>query len=387
MIKASKFIDTVENQNIALGEMGKYLNIMAFAEAQLEVRLLNLINMQKTYQDSVEVLQKEFRALQDNLKDSEFIEALKANRPDVRLFSFDAEAKNNWKTIEINEKIGMFMARGLLEMQSYFNTLVEEINANTVKLADQSPSDSSRKFLKKRTLSVQYSITTLPVIKENSTTTSFYQFDQMVKSLLLHKFNDFSSPTCQKFVKVLSHSEILKSFLTSSDISFFLGSIDESISMFRNFYLLYKPAHENLRRKIGISLRSVLSFISGIKVTSGQIMLSFDRNILSGRQTDKLMALDPKVKYVSRGLKEIIQERIEKNLAGVHTKGNSQGIIRKNPEIQVAGQDSDEEIFAKTAKTSRQTPHKGKWRTQKDFKAHLNSLSSMLLKSSKKKFK
>ena len=307
--------------------------------------------------------------------------------------------------IKQNEYLCILVLKGVLDLQCHLTCLVEEINTHSSPLpVVPKLFPDEKEIYRKRTLSFRHSFGTLPVIKEQFGLSSFYQFNITVKALLQERFKDITESDCEVFFNLLNTDYLLKNFLINSNISLHLTESLGPLQAISNYYRLYGPAHENIRRKICKGIKSSVSFLAGVTATSKQIMGNFDRNTLTQTQIDRLMAVNPMVRYSSRHLKDIIHDalafresnesecdarslsRLSKKKNRVKSIGGNMGRKGKK-DIEVIDEDSEEEVIGKRGKNLRESTQKVMWKTQRDMKQHLNGLNSLLIKSSKRTLK
>ena len=244
----------------------------------------------------------------------------------------------------------------------------------------------NKELFRQRTLSLQFNVSAFPVIKEKFGVSNFYQFSEFVKSEIFGRFPNADQEKSELLCKKITKNYILKNFLVSNDIILFLSNFNTLEAAISNFFNLYFPAHENLRRKIGKVSKSLIAFLIGIKDISDNIMKGFDSNKLTELQIDKLMALNPQIKHSSRHLKDIVMN-VLKNSSKFEIidyarkeEKDYQTVYVKN--IETISQESDDEKVLKRKKNRKTTALKCK--SQREIKFHLEELSGMLTRSSKK---
>ena len=377
--------------------MGKYLNDLIFAEAQLQLRYSNLIILQDNYKSKIDELRLEFNELKAKFQDSTFIENWNSkylkdftylpHGRDVENYIIEKSLKlKNFQNIE---RLGIVALKIILDFQCHMNKLVEEVNANCINenySKVKSLNDAS--VFRKRTLSFRNSFGTLPVIKEQYGNSSFYLFNETVKKLMVEKFHEVDNSKCELLCTILNNDYILKNFLISNDLLLYFSDSESPEDAVSKLYLLYTPAHENLRRKISKGIKAILSFLHGIVQTSEQIMNDFDQNKLTELQIDKLMAVNPNLHYSSRHLRDIIFSVLNHKTESIPNSKNkkiSKFIKSTKVEIEPINEDIDEEESSRFLKTIQVKSHK-KTRslTQREIKGHLKEINSLLIKSSRR---
>lgn len=395
---SSKFIYEEPSEKLLLEDMGKYLNMLIFSESQLQLRYSELIKMQSLYKGNIKSLKNEFEDIKSKFKDSEFIEnwntklTARQSQYVVKKPEYEESPKKSLSSDDVYglEKIGILSLKTILEMFNHLRKLVEVINSFSLEKIGNSSSGPDN-LSRQRTLSCRYTIETLPVLNEDSGAAYFYQFRETVKNMLLEKYNKVDGEKIDEFLKSLVNDYMIKNFLCANDFANYLEKMKKPKEVFSNYYMLYEPAHETLRKKILKSTKSMLSFVTGINLISEQILMSFDSNSLSELQINKIIAMNPRVAHNSRLLKDIIKD-IVKYKSGDMPKEYIKKMIKKKKEQRIKDygtvtEVSDEEKRKERIKKipSSKIVH-ARAQSQREIKSHLEEISTMLVKCKRVKF-
>lgn len=381
LIKRSNFIPDVEKDTkIPLSEIGDFLNKLAFAEAQLQVRCSELIHSQSLYKAKVDSLKSEIKDIKEKFPDSQFIERLNIKKNN-RLESNEIKLGSGNKAVyaENLENLCFELLRALCTIQDHTTKIVKRVNAMSIEILDKF--SRTNQLIRKRTLSTRENFTILPVIKESSEMFSPFEFEKLVNSYFMDKFrSDYSK--CKIFLRDVNKYSILKQFLTAIDLNEYFVTKNTAEEALNLFSKLFKPAYRNFRQRISKIVKFSSSFICGISRMYDQILTTFENYTLSDAQFNKYMTLFPGLAFSDLNLKTIVESVVKYQVNNIEQETVKKVIkrqrnLKKNTilyELDSPKEFKEKDIIRIHRRTS----------SQKEIKMHLDELNIKLVKTSKK---
>lgn len=379
IVKNSKFIpEAAKEENIALSDMGEYLNTIIFAEGQLQVRCSELINLQNIYKKKVNSLKTEVKEIKEKFEDSQFIENWKQKKNSQKILEL-SENFDKGPYVETLENMCFELFRVLSTMQDHISKIVKKVNVMSIETLDKFA--KVNQLMRKRTLSTRNNFSILPVIKEPGDMYSPFEFEKLVTSFFSEKFKCEISKS-KVFLTHINRYRLLKQFLTPSDLNYYFTSKNTIEEVQNSYVKLFKPAHENLRERIISLVKYSSSFITSISMMYNQILVSFEKYTLTDAQFSKYITLFPNIKLTDTNLKSIIKTVIKYQLKHYDMENmkkeiKRQSYIKKHTilrEIDSPTEVKEKEVVRVHRRTS----------SQKEIKTHLDQLNIKLVKSSKR---
>jgi hypothetical protein len=333
----------------------------------------------------------ELQDIKEKFSDSQFIQNYKDKQVLKYNTGLDIEAGTSCKAKQVHkkEKIGVYTLKTLIVMQNQFDSILKDLNFYFKQDSKQFSGLSSHDFDKNPKFSYRKSINASNMIENQSN--SLYSFTDSLKSILNTRFGSTDSKNITIFCDLINKDYLLKNFLKPSDINLYVSSFPVPEEIISNYYTLYSPAHENLRKRIYKAVMCMGSFISNLKHMSQETMAGFDNYTLNESQMDKILTLHPGVKFNSKNLKDMINSiLVDQALEMPNSshkpkpktyRSQKNGFKLKLQTIDTITEVSFEDKSVELAKNNRKHSKTIKCKSQQEIKKHIQDLNSLLMKS------